>query len=133
MQKQEPKFEPFPVTPWLLNTQINSTSGGLQPGTTWRFVATSAQTYSINSPVTIKNVGDLYDSSGALLTVWVAEYSGNEFLGRRWIRKGTDQEEVTTQEGCDTIRFTFAYQSASGKSMTQDIIDQYFRVAIKKR
>lgn len=113
---------------WTIGSQITSTGSR---------VGASNSSYSsavMASGVTVKRTGHQTDGNGINLACYVHEYKGDGSPAQtNWLRRTglSVGSTVTLGSDCTNFRFNFAYASNSGKTMTQEIIDNYFSAEYK--
>ena len=131
-QSNEPQFQPFPVSPWTLSSTINGEGRDIINDRAAKFGAFCPTYYPAKTGDQILRTKQNIDGDGTTLNLIVHEYkTAQGQLG--WLRRTFSLYGNPITLGQDTkyVRFTFAYPSTTGKTMTQEIIDQYFAVSYR--
>lgn len=127
----EHEFEPFPVSPWTFNAWLENADGQYKTGSYYKFAAVSAQSYSASYISEIRRNSGFVDSNGNFLNLNVFEYNGNTFVKRTVLTSGNNT--VILDPATTLVRFRFSYNSTSGETMTQQIINNFFDISVKRR
>lgn len=132
-QNAGPQFEPLSVSPWTLNSTITSKGGEvINSPTLAKFGAVCQTYYPAKTGDQFLRTKQNADGDGVELLMWVHEYSVE--TGGGWLRRTSilSGDPYTLGANTKSVRFTFAYASSTGKSMTQNIIDDYFAVSYRE-
>lgn len=129
LMAQAPSSEWTPITglTWTVGQTVTSTG----QNTTAAYGSRSGYVSVKKQPFTIRNTGSMQDGDGYILNLAVHEYAESTWK-RRKILNEQNGLEVVLGSDCTKSRFTLNYQSTSGKTMTQSIIDTYFGASYKE-
>ena len=129
----EKPFEPFPVSPWTLKSTITSNGQEVINNPAAVFGAICQTYYPMKQGDQIVRTKQNVDDDGTALTLWVHEYKGirgqQDWLRRTYILYGNP---LTIGADTKYVRFCFAYNSSTGKTMTQSIVAKFFAVSCKE-
>lgn len=115
----EPSGTPITGFGWTVGQLISSS--GAQGSA--KYAATSNSIQRQSGVTKVKYTGaTAYD--GATLNIFVHEYQGS--VWKRRLGNLNSGAEFALDASTTQIRFTFAFGSSSGKTMTQAIVDQCF-------
>lgn len=131
LRKSGGGFVPFPVSPWLLKTTINASGRVISGTSSSKYMATSEDYYAVNQ-TTFLYTGATKDANDVPFNSYIHEYSGDTWLRRTALLSQETAVEVTTGADCDRVRICFARSSASGVTMTQADINEYFALSYKE-
>lgn len=127
------QFVPLQVTPWTLSSTITG-SGQDTISNPAAIIGAVCQTYyPMKQGDQVVRTKQNVDGDGTPISLWVHEYSGtggqSNWLRRTYIFEGSP---LTIGANTRYVRFVFAYNSSTGKTMTQAIINNYFAVSYKE-
>ena len=117
----------FNVSPWTFGANINAAGEYIEITTVQKPTAVSSAYYNVYPFTEFYRQAPFANDNDVNNWIYVHEYDeSNTWLRRTLLAQATPN--VIVGADCAKVRFTFAYSTASGLSMTQTDIDNYFRL-----